>query len=53
MNILTDVALINSGFALQDSNVFSNRIYNTLNAQLGLGKNPELNNFEVDLTEVE
>lgn len=45
--------MVNSGFVLGNASEFSNRIYSSLNVQLGNDKNAELKEYEVDLSTVE
>ena len=53
ISILTDIALVNSGFTLDDSNKFADNIYRTLSANMGLEESATLKDYEVDLSEIE
>ena len=44
VNLMYDTALIDSGFTLEHTSLFSNRIYNMLEMGLGVEPEPKLNN---------
>ena len=44
VNLMYDTALIDSGFTLDHSSIFANRIYNMLEMGLGIDPEPKLNN---------
>ena len=47
VNLMYDTALIDSGFTLEHTSLFSNRIYNMLEMGLGIEPEPKINNDNV------